>query len=76
MEIKILGPNRGIYQGESDKITFPGQKGQFQVLENHAPILALLTKGEIVVGENRKIPISSGIVEVADNKVVVLAEEN
>jgi F-type H+-transporting ATPase subunit epsilon len=76
VEIKILSANKKIFQGKSDKITLPGEEGQFQVLENHADIFALLGEGEIVIGEYKKIPIFSGIVEVLSNKAVVLVEES
>jgi F-type H+-transporting ATPase subunit epsilon len=76
VEIKILSANKKIFQGKSDKIILPGEEGQFQVLENHADIFALLGEGEIVIGEYKKIPIFSGIVEVLSNKAVVLVEES
>ena len=75
MEIKILSPDKKIYQGKSDKITLPGEEGQFQVLENHADIFALLGKGDIIVGEHKKIPIFSGILEFLDNKLTIVIEE-
>ena len=76
MEIKILSPDKKIYQGKSDKITLPGEEGQFQVLENHADIFALLGKGDIIIGSGKKISIISGTAEILNNRAVILAEEN
>jgi len=75
VEIKILSPNRQIYQGKSNKITLPGERGQFQILENHADIFALLSRGEIIIGKRKKIPILSGILEFLDNKLTIIIEE-
>ena len=75
MEIKILSSSKTLYEGESEEITLPGREGLFQILEGHAGIFALLGKGEINIGQSRKIPISSGIAEALGNKVVILAEE-
>ena len=76
MEIKILKPDKKLYEGKSDKMTLPGREGQFQILDGHADIFAILDKGEIIIGENKKISIISGILEVLNNKVIILAEED
>jgi len=75
MKIKILSPNKKIYEGESSEITLPGQKGEFQILENHAPLFSLLTKGKIVLDNNKEIPIFSGIVNVSNKRVNILVRE-
>ena len=61
-----------------DSIIFPGSGGQFQILNNHAPIISSLTKGEIKYKENSKdisLAVTGGIVEVLDNKVSALIEK-
>lgn len=75
MEIEILSPNQKIYKGEAKAITFPGKKGQFQVLDGHAPLFALLKKGEIIIQEKKKIPIFKGMVEILNDKVIALVKE-
>ena len=75
MEVKILTPTKKLFEGKCQKISFWGIKGKFEVLKNHAPLFALLKKGEIVIDGNQKISILSGIVKVAQNKIVVLAKE-
>ncbi len=74
MEIEILSPSQEIYKGKSNQIILPGEKGQFQILENHANIFSVLRKGEIIIGQEKRIPILSGIVGVSDNKVIILVE--
>ena len=52
--------------------------GQFQILNNHAPIISSLKKGEIIYKENSKdntLAVNGGIVEVLDNKVSALIEK-
>jgi len=75
MQIEILSPNKILYKGESEQITLPGKKGQFQILKNHAPIFALLTEGEIIIGKKKKIFISSGVVKGLNNKIIALVKE-
>ena len=76
MKVKIISAGKTLYEGKSSVITLPGREGEFQALENHAPIFALLKKGEIVVGkEKKKFPISSGVIEVLNNIVTILIKE-
>lgn len=75
MEVEILSVSKKLYKGESKAITLPGQEGQMQILDGHAPLFTLLDKGEIIIGSNKKISISSGIAEVLNNKVLILAKE-
>jgi len=37
MLLEILTPDKKIFEGQVDTATFPGSKGSFQVLNNHAP---------------------------------------
>lgn len=75
MEVEILSISKKLYKGESNAITLPGQEGQMQILDGHAPLFTLLDKGGIIIGNNKEISISSGIAEVLNNKVVILARE-
>lgn len=77
MNLDIITPDKSVYSGEASAITFPGTEGQFQVLNNHAPLVSTLGKGDVVVetGSSRKIyTIDGGIVEILKNRVLVLAE--
>ncbi len=77
MEIKIISEKRTIFQGQGKSIVLPGKRGQFQVLENHANIFSVLGKGEIVVETEKgkkSIFISSGILELVNNKVTILIQ--
>ncbi len=52
MRISVLTPDRQIFEGNITSVRLPGTDGQFQVLENHAPIVAGLSGGrvELVTG--------------------------
>jgi len=78
MVLDIVTPERKIFSGEIDLLSVPGTNGHFEVLHNHAPILSLLEEGQMKVvthsGEKKFYKITSGIVEVKNNKIIVLAE--
>ena len=78
MFLEILSAEEKIFSGEVDSVILPGTDGQFQILNNHAPIISSLTNGEIKYSDkskNETIEINGGIVEVLDNKVSALIEK-
>ncbi len=80
MKLDIISPERNLYSGEVSLVQFPGASGSFEVLENHAPMIALLQKGRIKLIEKNAtkeqfIEVNGGVVELSENKITVLAEE-
>ncbi|HNP17949.1 MAG TPA: ATP synthase F1 subunit epsilon [Fulvivirga sp.] len=77
MYLEVVTPISKVFEGEVSVITFPGTDGSFQVLNDHAPLVSTLTKGELIYkntkGEN-KVNITGGVVEVLNNKIIVLAD--
>ena len=49
MLLDILTPEKKLFEGEVKSVKFPGTNGEFEILNNHAPIISTLTKGEIRV---------------------------
>lgn len=77
MTLDIITPDRKVYSGEATAVTFPGSEGQFQVLNDHAPLVSTLAQGPIVVQTatgQQMFTVDGGVVEVLQNKVLVLAE--
>lgn len=82
MFLEIVTPDEKVFQGEVESATFPGSDGSFQVLHGHAPMISTLGDGDIKyvqeVDKKMKeshIAVSGGVIEVKNNKVVVLAEK-
>jgi F-type H+-transporting ATPase subunit epsilon len=78
MKVEILTPEDLIYQGEASLIQLPGMDGLFEILNNHAPMIAMLAEGKVKVVETNNTPlfftIKGGVVEILANKALVLAE--
>ena len=45
MILEIVSPEATLLHSEVDIISVPGVNGEFQMLNNHAPIVSLLVKG-------------------------------
>lgn len=77
MHLEIITPDRKVFTGEATAVTFPGSEGQFQVLNDHAPIVSTLARGPVTIATGagtQTFTIDGGVVEVLNNKVLVLAE--
>lgn len=78
MQLEILTPERKVYSGEIFGLQLPGLDGSFEVLENHAPILAALSKGKLKVMKEKNnfsyYNIQEGFIEVLENSITVLVE--
>jgi len=77
MNLEIITPDVTIYKGEADLVQLPGIDGFFEILQNHAPMISALAKGKIKVkkgGSEEFFEINGGVIEVLQNKVLVLAQ--
>ena len=77
MHLEIITPDQRVFSGEVDSVKFPGSKGSFQVLNNHAPLISLLERGPITfrtAQNEQSVMVDGGMVEVLNNKIIVLAE--
>tara|TARA_B100000700_G_C14588488_1_gene643484 strand:+ start:109 stop:345 length:237 start_codon:yes stop_codon:yes gene_type:complete len=78
MILEIITPEKELFNGEVISVKLPGSIGEFEILNNHAPIISTLSKGDIRVicnNENvEKFPINGGVIEMQKNKIIVLAE--
>lgn len=78
MHIEIISPDKSFFKGEVKSVTVPGRKGEFQVLNDHAPIISTLGAGQVTVntgsGDILLYDITGGVIEVRKNKIILLIE--
>jgi F-type H+-transporting ATPase subunit epsilon len=77
-KLEIVTPEKVVFQGDALSLSAPGVMGGFQVLYNHAPMLAEIGVGKIKLteagGREDFFATSGGFVEVLNNHVTVIAE--
>ncbi|WP_452220009.1 F0F1 ATP synthase subunit epsilon [Lacinutrix salivirga] len=49
MYLEIVSPEAKLFSSEVDSVTVPGVNGEFEMLNNHAPIVSLLKEGTIKI---------------------------
>ncbi|MFT4060722.1 MAG: ATP synthase F1 subunit epsilon [Edaphocola sp.] len=78
MQLEILTPEHKVYSGAVYGVQLPGVEGSFEILENHAPMVAALGNGKMKILKdkvsNEIYAINGGFVETLNNKTTVLLE--
>ena len=78
LKLKIVSPERVEYEGDVDIMKVPGSQGNFEILNDHAPIISSLDKGVVEyhtsTGEQKSLNIQGGFVEVQKNVVSLCVE--
>lgn len=52
MHLEIVSPEQVLFSGEVNEVAVPGVNGEFQILNNHAPVVSVLKKGAIKLDAN------------------------
>ena len=78
LKLKIVSPERIEFDGEVESVLVPGSQGQFEILNDHVPIISTLDKGVVEYGQPKgekvRIDILGGFVEVQQNAVSLCVE--
>jgi F-type H+-transporting ATPase subunit epsilon len=75
IQIKIATPEKLIYETSADSVTFPSVEGEMTVLPGHAPLVARIASGDIVVrmaGVEIPFLVVGGFAEVNGASVTIL----
>lgn len=78
MQLSIITPEKILYkESEVKRITLPTVEGEITILPGHTALVTFLSPGEIIVEDDkgvRPLAVSGGFIEVADNKIKILAD--
>lgn len=77
LKLRIIAPDRLVFEGEVESVTLPGTVGSFTVLNRHAPIISSLEKGKVVYKDangQTDVVVRSGFAEVKDNVLSICVE--
>jgi F-type H+-transporting ATPase subunit epsilon len=73
----LVSPEKLLFSGEVDQVDVPGFEGDFGVLAGHAPLIATLRPGILVIyreGGSIKVVVNGGFAEVSPAGLTVLAD--
>ena len=73
-DLKVVNPYKTIYAGEVKSLFVKGDKGEFEILPYHHPILSVLVACRIIIDWNKYLPIKGGILKYAENKCTIITD--
>jgi F-type H+-transporting ATPase subunit epsilon len=77
LRVSVSSPERMLFEGEASHVVAPAVDGFVGILENHAPMMTLLGRGELRLdsaGTARRFSVNGGFLQVVDNQVRVVTE--
>jgi len=73
LSVRIITPEKIIFQGKAERVILPGESGVFEVLPFHKQLLSRLFSGNIII-DKQLFPVYRGIVQVISNRITILME--
>jgi F-type H+-transporting ATPase subunit epsilon len=77
LTLEVVTPEKRLLTTAADEVRAPGVMGGFGIRLNHAPFMTALEPGRLTFvlgGQEHHFAIGGGFLQVADNRVVVLAD--
>ena len=77
LSLDIVTPERRVLSVSCDEVRAPGALGGFGVRQNHEPFMTSLEPGRLTyveAGREHHYAVGGGFLQVAENKVIVLAD--
>jgi F-type H+-transporting ATPase subunit epsilon len=77
LRLEIVTPEANIYSAEVDSVVLPGHDGEMGVLPQHAPLITLLSAGELRIVNGGKVvvmAVGEGLVEVTGTTTRILTD--
>ena len=76
-QLDLVTPDKLLFSGPVEQVDVPGAEGDFGVLAGHAPLVAMLKPGVLVVhegGKHHRLVVIGGFAEVNTQGMTVLAD--
>lgn len=77
IHLKIITPERVLFDDQIQEISLPTKEGEISVLPNHIPLICLLRAGELRIKTTAKevpLVVSGGFAEITGKKILILAD--
>src|SRR5215831_8669565 len=78
LSIELVTPERRVLVAQADEAIVPGGSGLFGVRPGHTPFLSLMEPGLVTLREGSNTQlffVAGGFVQVANDKILILADQ-
>ncbi len=75
LTVSVISPEAVLFEGQAESVVAPAFDGQLGILTGHAPMVTLLGKGELRLGDaGTTFHVEGGFLQVVDDVVRVVTE--
>lgn len=77
LSLEVITPERVVLTATAASVVVPGALGYLGILPGHAPLVTSLVPGVVTYreeGEEKRLAVSGGFLEVVDDRVILLAD--
>lgn len=77
LHVSVISPEAALFEGDAASVVAPAFDGEVGILTGHAPMMTLLGKGELRIGEgagSRTFTVEGGFLQVVNDQVRVVTE--
>lgn len=77
MHLELITPEKVVFKQDLDELIVQTQNGELAILPNHVNLVTALIPGEMIIkvkGKEQYLAVDGGFLEVANNKITVLAD--
>lgn len=77
LHLKIVTPEKLIFDEEVSQVNCPTEDGQIGILPNHTNLMSKLKPGELVIKRNGKaetLAVGDGFLQMADNTLSIMTD--
>lgn len=77
LHLKIVTPEKSIYDDSVDMVTLPSSEGELGILPHHTNLMARLSPGELRIRKGNQVSvmaIGDGFIQVSDNTLSIMTD--
>lgn len=75
-KLTVMTPDVLLYENEVQSVFLSGDKGEYELLPYHYPVLGILQEGHIIIDWKEGIPIKFGLIRFFANDCIILVEQH
>ncbi|HNX90699.1 MAG TPA: hypothetical protein PKY78_01210 [Candidatus Omnitrophota bacterium] len=73
-KLRVMNPDKTLFEGPVGSVFVQGDKGEFELLAYHYPLMSILAPGRIIIDWQKYIPVKSGIIKFSENDCIAIVE--
>lgn len=74
-KLTVMTPDKLIYENEVHSLFITGDKGEYELMPYHYPVIGILKQGNAIINWRESIPVKAGIVRFFANDCIILIEQ-